>query len=319
MSSKSVVVTVAGDDKSGEMFKAIGQHCADLQAKAAETSAALGGIGKFLEKGLAFAGIAIGAREIIGGFKEMVKSTMESGVQLAHLNQQTGISVANLSVLKYAAQATGVDFDVLTRGFKKLSVTTYEADNGNKTAAKGFAQLGISVSDLRAKGNDMYGVMTMVAEKFHAMPDGIAKSDTAAKIFGARMGSELIPVLDALGGKMDTLKAEAESLGVVWDEAGIKKMEEMHHSAAMLQGSLQALGLELATSLSGPLKEVARLMTIDIELFNQFLSLGKYSDEAKRNRAADIVGAIPQKVIDNPNAGKDAGASKGAIQEQLVP
>jgi DNA-binding Xre family transcriptional regulator len=212
-----VTVVVVGEDKTGEVFKQIQKHMDETKAKAKETSESLGQIGEVLRVGLAAAGIAIGVAEVVRGFKEMVNSTMEAGVQLGHLSQQTGISVANLSILKYAAQATGVDFDVLTRGFKKLAVTTIEADSGNKNAAKGFAMVGISVEQLRSKGDDMQGVLSMLADKFHAMPDGMVKSDAAAKIFGARMGSEMIPILDALGGKMDELKAEAQALGVVWD------------------------------------------------------------------------------------------------------
>jgi hypothetical protein len=258
MASKGgVIVVVSGEDKTGEVFNAVKKHLDETRDKAKETSDSLGDIGKLLESGLQTAGIAIGLREIVGGFKEMVASTMEAGVQIGHLSQQTGISVQNLSILKYAAQSTGVDFEVLTRGFKKLAVTTYEADNGNKKAAAGFNQLGISVAQLRAKGDDMYGVLSLVADKFHEMPDGIVKSDTAAKIFGARMGSELIPVLDSLGGKLEEQKAEAESLGLVWDKSGIAKMEEMHKAVTGMKGAFAGLALEITSSLAPALTKLA--------------------------------------------------------------
>lgn len=265
MASKGgVIVVVSGEDKTGELFKSINKHMDEMQAAAKKTSESMGNIGKTLMNGLQAAGIAIGVQQIGGYLKEMVTSTMEAGVQLGHLSQQTGISVQNLSVLKYAAQQTGVNFEVLTRGFKKLAVTTYDADDGNKKAAKGFSQLGISVEQLRAKGDDMYGVLTMLADKFHAMPDGIAKSDAAAKIFGVRMGAEMIPILDELGGKLDAIKAEAEALGLVWDKAGIAKMEEMHKSVVKVQGSLQALGITMTTALAPAIELVSGKL---VELF----------------------------------------------------
>jgi hypothetical protein len=258
MASKGgVIVVVSGEDKTKELFAAIDAHMKETKETAKTTSESLGQIGETLKHGLEAAGIAIGVRELVGGFKEMIQSTMEAGVQIGHLSQQTGISVQNLSILKYAAESTGVDFEVLTRGFKKLAVTTYEADSGNKKAAAGFSQLGITVAQLRAKGDDMYGVMSLVADKFHEMPDGIVKSDTAAKIFGARMGSELIPVLDSLGGKLEEQKAEAESLGLVWDKAGIAKMEEMHKAVTGMKGAFAGLALEITSSLAPALTKLA--------------------------------------------------------------
>lgn len=322
MASKGgVIVVVSGEDKTGEVFNAIKKHMEETKETAKTTSESLGQIGETLKHGLEAAGIAIGLREVVGRMKEMVDSTMEAGVQLAHLNQQTGISIENLSVLKYAAQATGVDFDTLTRGFKKLAVTTYDADNGNKKAAKGFEQLGVSVEQLRAKGDDMYGVLTLVADKFHALPDGIAKSDTAAKIFGARMGSEMIPVLDALGGKMDTVKAEAEALGIVWNEDGIKKMEDLHHSATMLQGSLQGLGLELTSDLAPALKLVALGLENAIQKMKEWLGLNGKTPADRAHQASELTKTVPDDIAGASNPGQigqAAAAQKAAIEKQLA-
>lgn len=245
-------------------------------------------------------GIAIGIREIGEQLKEMVKSTVEAAVEIGHLNQQTGISVENLSMLKYAAQATGVDFDVLTRGFKKLAVTTYDADNGNKKAAAGFAQLGISVEEVRAKGDDMYGVLNLLAEKFRALPDGIAKSDAAAKIFGARMGAEMIPILNQLGGKLEELKAEATALGVVWDEQGIRKMEEMRREAVQLEAVWKAVGMRITEAL-------ARLVGVSHETLSA-------------ERAVQVGKTLPNDIAGADDPGKlarDSAARKSALEKSL--
>jgi hypothetical protein len=328
MASKGgVIVVVSGEDKTGEVFNAVKKHLDETRDKAKETSDSLGDIGKLLQSGLQTAGIAIGLREIVGGFKEMVTSTMEAGVQIGHLSQQTGISVQNLSILKYAAQSTGVDFEVLTRGFKKLAVTTYEADNGNKKAAAGFNQLGISVAQLRAKGDDMYGVLSLVADKFHEMPDGIVKSDTAAKIFGARMGSELIPVLDSLGGKLEEQKAEAESLGLVWDKAGIAKMEEMHKAVTGMKGAFAGLALEITSSLAPALTKLAE----DASGFIQMMRLspgqtmkGMYGAELQQmfgsaGPGLDIELDAAAKLVELQKAAHSAPSDAGVKKAGTVP
>jgi hypothetical protein len=323
MASKGgVIVVVSGEDKTGEVFKAIDKHMAETQAKAKETSASLGSIGAALQSGLGLAGIVVSVQALVGAFKEIKSSTMEAGVHLAHLSEQTGISVQNLSVLKYAAESTGVDFEVLTKGFKKLAVTTYDADTGNKTAAKGFAQLGISVQELRAKGDDMYGVMSLVTDKFHAMPDGIKKSDTAAKIFGARMGSEMIPVLDTMGGKLDDVKAEAQALGIVWDEAGIKKMEAMHHTAVMLKGSLQGLGMAMITNLAPALDTVISKLTSATQKMRNWLDLDHNIEKgAQGDRATSLVASLPPELSGFANPDKsmhEAAGQKSSLEKQLA-
>jgi hypothetical protein len=246
-----ITIQITGDGAgASEALRVIEERMQQTAHKGEEMGSRLTEAGERVRSAMEMVGVGIGIREVIDGFKEMIASTMEAAVQIGHLSQQTGISTQHLSVLRYAAQATGVDFDVLTRGFKKLAITTYDADAGNAKAAKGFNQVGISIKDLRAKGDDMYGVLTMLADKFEKLPDGMAKSDAAAKIFGARMGAEMIPVLNALGGQLDELKGQAEAMGLVWDEAGIKKMEEMHKKTQELKGAFEGLGMALTTALA---------------------------------------------------------------------
>jgi hypothetical protein len=216
------------------------------EEKAAAASKAFNQTGNFLNGALAFGGLTLGVGAAAGGLEHMLKDSMETAVALGKLNQQTGISVENLSILKFAAAESGVEFESLTRGFKKLAVTVYDADNGNKNAAKGFQQLGITVEELRAKGDDMYAVMALLADKFKEMPEGITKSDTAAKIFGARMGSEMIPVLNQGSKALEDFKRQAP----IFSDADIEKMHEMHKATVELDASWQRLSMTLASNLA---------------------------------------------------------------------
>jgi hypothetical protein len=319
MASKGgVVVVISGEDNTGELFKAIDAHMAETRAVAEETSLSLGKVGESLKHGLETAGLFIGAAEAVHIFEEMISSSVEAGVQLGHLSQQTGISVENLSVLKYAAQSTGVDFEVLTRGFKKLAVTTNEADHGNKAAAKGFEMVGISVQQLRAKGDDMYGVLTLLADKFHALPDGMAKSDAAAKIFGTRMGAEMIPVLNALAGKLDETKAEAAALGLVWDEDGIKKMEELHHKLVTLKGGLQGLGIEITTNLTPILLALGEAVKDDVSWLSQLLGITEtVNGKASIIQRNAVLATMPKGLETDQSIGNGAEQDKSAAEKKM--
>ena len=220
---------------------------ADREAQAVKRAAAaqeahglaVAKVGKFLEGTMGAMGITVAVGAAIAGVKELVTSTMEEGVVLGKLHEQTGISVEDLSVLKFAAAETGIEFETVTKAFKKLAVTAYETDQGNQMAAKGFEQLGITAEDVKAKGDDMYAVLAMVADKFHEMPDGIAKSDTAAKIFGARMGSELIPLLNQGSEALQRFKGQAP----IFSEDDVERAHRLHQAMVGLHGAMQNLGL----------------------------------------------------------------------------
>lgn len=257
MASKGgVIVVVSGEDKTGEVFKAIDKHMAEMQTKAKESSDSLGSIGEALQSGLATAGIAIGVREIVGGFKEMIQSTMEAGVEIGRLRKETGISAENLSELRYVAASTGTTFEALTKGFKNISTAVHEAEQGNPKATKAFAELGISVDDLRAKGDDMLGVLRMVADKFHELPAGIDRNALATELF-KKSGQDLIPVLDSLSDSLE----EAKSRAAIFTDEDIQKMKEMHESVNDLTAEWQKFELtitsKVAPSLSAFFQELS--------------------------------------------------------------
>jgi DNA-binding Xre family transcriptional regulator len=236
MASKGVIVVVSGEDKTGEVFAAVKKHFEDTQAAAKSTAGSLDGMGKMLLSGLSAAGIAIGFQQIIGGFKEMITSTMEASVQIGKLHQETGIATANLSVLKYAAQASGVEFETVAKAGKKLAESIHDTDTGK--LSEGFKILGISAEDVKSKGNDMYGVMELVADKFHTMPDGADKLTASIKLFG-KSGQEMIPILNQGAAALEAFKAEAP----IFSDEDLQKMETMHKSLTALDGAWKRLSL----------------------------------------------------------------------------
>src|SRR5271170_6480917 len=123
MANNSVVIVVAGEDKTGAVMDSVNKHLAEVRQHAQEADSALGQFGARFTRALEMTGIYFGIREVIRGMEEMVKRSMDLGVEIGHLSKQTGISTENLSVLKYAADVTGVSFETLTKGFKKLSTS----------------------------------------------------------------------------------------------------------------------------------------------------------------------------------------------------
>lgn len=256
-SNKSVVIVVAGEDKSGAVLDAVNKHLEEMRNKAEAADSAMGKFGERFTRALEMTGIYFGIREAIRGIEEMVKSSVELGVEIGHLSKQTGISTENLSVLKYAADQTGVSFETFTKGFKKLSESMYEVEHGSKQAVQAFGALGISQADLQKTGGDMYNVLDLVASRMATMPDGFEKNAAATKLFG-RAGQDLIPVLDQGSAGIERYRSEAANLGIMLNSQTIENMEELHRSVAQMEGSFEGLALEITSALSPALQRMAK-------------------------------------------------------------
>ena len=182
----------------------------------------------------------------VQGLKGMVTSTMEAGVQINKLRQETGITAENLSVLKYAAGASGVEFEVVAKAGKKLAEAIHDTDTGK--LAQGFKMLSISAEQVRSQGSDMYGVMELIADKFASMPDGPVKLAAAVKLFG-RSGQEIIPILNQGAAALEKMKAAAP----IFSEDDLQRMEKMEHSVNDLDAAWKRLSLTFTEVVATPL------------------------------------------------------------------
>jgi hypothetical protein len=96
--------------------------------------------------GNAFSGMSslLGAGIAVGFFAEFVHGAMESVIQMRNVAAQTGMTVENLSRLKFAADLVDVSFDNVSIGLKKLAKDMYLAADGGEQQQLAFKRLGIS-------------------------------------------------------------------------------------------------------------------------------------------------------------------------------
>ncbi len=266
MAKNNVVVVVSAKDDTNAVFTAVQQHLKDTQAHANEAANSMGQFGAMATRTLERLGIVYGIREAIRGMEELVKSSIELGMEIGHLAQQTGISTENLSVLKYAAGQTGVEFETLTKGFKKLSTELFDYEHGSKQAKQAFDALGISQKQLTDTGGDLWKVAELVSDRMSKMPDGFEKNAAATQLFG-RAGQELIPLLNRGASALEEYKGEAESLGLVLDSSTVKSLEELHAEVAKMEGSFEGLGLEITKTLAPALEHLAEDATKLMQAF----------------------------------------------------
>lgn len=220
-----------------------------------------GAIGKMQRGFGALQGAAAGLGLVFtaGAFVSGVKNIINQADEMGKLSQKVGVTVENLSALKYAAELSDVSMEGLTTGLKKLSTSMFEASTGNEEALRLFK--GLNVEFQSAAGNLLPTdeVLLKIADKFSKMEDGAGKAAIAVKIFG-RQGMDLVPFLNQGAAGIQKLKEELERLGGVMTGEMAKKAEEFNDNLKSLSVSANKLKIEIGNQALPALVEITEAM-----------------------------------------------------------
>ncbi len=174
-----------------------------------------------------------------------MKQFVDTGDQLDKLAAKTGYSVERLSELKYAAEISGASIGDLEISARGLSKAISDAGLGLKTAQDGFRMVGLRVEEL--KGLAPEDQFMAVASAINQVADQNTKAAAAMTLFG-RSGTQLLPMLS---GDLETLKAKAHELGIVFTADTAKQAAALNDTFKELQTSIQGIGFALAQKVTG--------------------------------------------------------------------
>lgn len=136
----------------------------------------------------------------VAAFGRFVKSNLDSADAISKLSQRTGIAAPTLDKFRKVAELSDTSIDALGKGFNILASNISDAAlKGSGPAAEAFQKLGISLTDASGKILGTDEVFLQIADRFRDLEDGTEKAALASDIFGQRLGSELIPLLNSGG------------------------------------------------------------------------------------------------------------------------
>jgi len=133
----------------------------------------------------------------VAAIGKFAKDNLDAADAMSKMSQRTGVAAPTLDKFRKVAELSDTSIEGLGKGFKTLASNMYDAQTrGTGPAADAFNKLGIQVADANGKLRASDEVMLDVADRFKAMQDGPEKAALAADIFGAKLGDELIPLLN---------------------------------------------------------------------------------------------------------------------------
>lgn len=171
----------------------------------------------------AFASSLRGAQTLLAGLAAVAgtgallalgKEAADAADQLGKMSQKLGTTVENLSALRFAASTADVSMEQLQKASVRLSNQIAQAADGSKEAQRAFANLGVSIKDLR--GKDAAEQFTLVATAIGRLQDGPEKTARSFAVFG-REAANLIPLFNDLagGGGLQGAIDKAREFGVL--------------------------------------------------------------------------------------------------------
>lgn len=197
----------------------------------------------------------------VAGLAGMVKGAIEAGDRINDLAQSTGITVEALSRFSKAASVSGTDIEGVSKGLVKLSKVMLDAATNGKQSAAAFAALGINIKNSDGSLKSADRVMLEVANRFKAMPDGVAKTALALKLFG-KSGADLVPLLNMGGDAIDKMSTKMTT-------AFAQKADQYSDKLAILGGKVGALGADLTIALLPTLDKITDVLTSAIDGFSK--------------------------------------------------
>lgn len=243
---------ISGIEATGRAAKT---HLSEVDQRAARAGASMQQMG--------VAAVAAGGA-VLAGMKVVADAFVGVGREVLKLQRVTGGTAEDLSRLRFAAQQSGIGVDQLANGLVRLS--------RNRDAVE---RLGIGFEDAAGAARPLTEVLGDVAARFEALPNGAEKNALAIRLFG-RSGADLIPILNRGRDGIRALGAEADRLGLVFDQAGLEKVKAYTKAQRELSAAIDAFKVQAG----------AEIATVAVK------SMTALAEATKR--AAVVVGQLPE-------------------------
>jgi len=223
------------------------------------------GAGKVLGVG----GVLGGGAALAAGIQQ-IRAYASQADELAKLGKQIGLGVEEQQEWQYAAERSGLDTKLLSKGFEILSKRVGEL----QTTSSGGA-LGTFLRDAPAEFRALLKGATSTGEAFDVVqraiaeaPDQLTKAAIANAAFG-RSGLPLIRLLQSETSEIQRLREQAREFGLITED-GASKAEEftdrMGDMAWATRGLRNAIAGELLPELTPMISDLSKWVAANREI-----------------------------------------------------
>ena len=198
----------------------------------------------------------------VAGIAAFAKKNLDAADSMSKLSQRTGIAAPTLDKFRKVAELSDTSIESLERAFPALTKNMdMAAEKAKGPAFEAFQRLGVSVKDQSGNLRSADAVMLDIADRFQGMADGSEKAALASAVFGTRIGSELIPLLNS-GGEA------VRNMGTSLTQDFADKAAAFNDRLENMQEKFGDLGLRLTEALLPALESLVGILEGAINAFN---------------------------------------------------
>lgn len=208
-----------------------------------------GKLGKALKQGAkAFAVVATAAAAAGVAVFNFVDNTTKTGDEIGKTAKKIGVGVEELQRLRFAADRSGASAETLNKAVRQQSMLMDQAArNGAAEFRAGLESVGLTLEQIEGLNTEQR--IGLIGDKLKDVADPAKRTAAAMALFGAKAGSDLVPLLLEGSKGISALGDQAEKLGLVMGEDGVSKSEAfqdaMTNARAVVQGLFQTIAVEL--------------------------------------------------------------------------
>lgn len=162
------------------------------------------------------AGAAIGtalgnvAVDAFNAFTGSLRNAIDEADRLGEVSERLGLATEEFTSLGYAAQLSGIEIDKFAAANRNLGLRLEENEDL-------FGRLGVETENADGTYRSTTDIIRDLADAFAEMPEGVEQSRIAAEIFGAKLGNEMIPLLNRGKEEIVGFEEQAAILGATLD------------------------------------------------------------------------------------------------------
>ena len=181
------------------------------------------------------------------------------GDQLHKMSKKVGITVEELSLLKFAAEQSGSSLEGVGTGMKFMTKNVGEASLGiSKELLPVFEMLNVDPKKLSLlQAEDQF--FTLV-DAIAAMTNESERTAATMKVFG-RSGHDLKPLFEKGAAGIKELKAEAKAAGLQMSTESAEGAAKLTDTLNKLTSTMDRVAIVLGEAISGPLIKFFEMMT----------------------------------------------------------
>lgn len=213
-----------------------------------------------------------------------VISTLSGADSQQHLARMTGVSIATIQELGFAASQTGSDITAVESTIDSLSQQIGEAA---QKGSEEFARLGISVRDAYGNIKTADTILAEVGARFRQLNLSLQEQRSFAEALG--IDSSLLQMLNKTNPELARLKERARDFNLVTQEQS-EQIIDFNNSIRVVQFGLSALQKQLAIGLSPQIRATA-------EDFTDFLAANQELIRDGIARVVEITRAVVKSVV----------------------